>query len=98
MPPRAEDLKNITRFDTAVIDEASQLTEIQLTGVLPYFKKFILVGDQKQLPSVVVQSPLLTATDDPSLNGIGLYDLGDSLFERLYSYMEKNGYDDSYAS
>ena len=94
---RAEDLKNITRFDTAVIDEASQLTEIQLTGVLPYFKKFILVGDQKQLPSVVVQSPLLTATDDPSLNGIGLYDLGDSLFERLYSYMEKNGYDDSYA-
>lgn len=94
---RIGDLIHITRFDTAIIDEASQLTEAQLTGVLPYFKKFVLVGDQKQLPSVVVQSPLLTVTDDARLNGIGLYDLGGSLFERLYSHMEKNGYTDCYS-
>lgn len=41
-------------FDVAIIDEASQLTVPALLGALRFVKRFILVGDEKQLPPLVL--------------------------------------------
>lgn len=41
-------------FDVAIIDEASQLTIPALLGVLRFSRRFILVGDDKQLPPLVL--------------------------------------------
>jgi DNA replication ATP-dependent helicase Dna2 len=42
------------RFDVAIIDEAGQLTVPAILGVLRFAKRFILVGDEKQLPPLVL--------------------------------------------
>ncbi len=41
-------------FDLALIDEASQLTTPALLGALRFAQRFVLVGDQRQLPPLVV--------------------------------------------
>jgi DNA replication ATP-dependent helicase Dna2 len=81
-------LKN---FDIAIIDEASQLLEPQLLYILTQVKKFILIGDEKQLPAVVVTAPERTKVDCPLLQAIGLRDLRHSLFERLLQWSRQNG-------
>jgi DNA replication ATP-dependent helicase Dna2 len=72
-----------TDIDTILVDEASQLTESQISGLLLQFKKFILVGDQNQLPPVVVQHPAFCTTDNTLLTELELHRLDRSLFERL---------------
>jgi DNA replication ATP-dependent helicase Dna2 len=42
------------QFDVAIIDEASQLTIPAILGALRLAKRFILVGDEKQLPPLVL--------------------------------------------
>ncbi|MBR5656563.1 MAG: AAA family ATPase [Prevotella sp.] len=78
-------LFNITRFSLAIVDEASQILEPNIIGLLcrPQIKRFILIGDHKQLPAVVQQSEQESAVDDPLLLSIGLTNCRDSLFERL---------------
>mgnify|MGYP000776015174 FL=1 len=46
--------------------------------------KFVLIGDHKQLPAVVLQSSEQSEVYDESLRTIGLCNLKDSLFERFY--------------
>ena len=77
-------------FSLAVIDEASQILEPHLTGILsachdgrPAIGKFVMIGDHKQLPAVVQQTQDVSRVDDALLNGIGLTDCRLSLFERL---------------
>ena len=41
-------------FDVAIIDEAGQLTVPAILGALRFTKRFILVGDEKQLPPLVL--------------------------------------------
>jgi DNA replication ATP-dependent helicase Dna2 len=41
-------------FDVAIIDEASQLTIPALLGAVRFAKRFILVGDEQQLPPLVL--------------------------------------------
>lgn len=41
-------------FDVAIIDEASQLTLPSVLGALRFAKRFILVGDEQQLPPLVM--------------------------------------------
>src|SRR5207302_10125823 len=41
-------------FDVAIIDEAGQLTIPAILGALRFAKRFILVGDEKQLPPLVL--------------------------------------------
>lgn len=86
------ELFRLKTFDVALIDEATQILEPQLLGLLCMrgasggnaIGKFILIGDHKQLPAVVLQSPEQSEVHDEGLRGIGLYNLKDSLFERLY--------------
>ena len=65
---------------------------------LPHFKRFLLIGDHKQLPAVVVQSPDASKIEDEDLQNIGLYNLRDSLFERMYKRCIKNNWTWAYAS
>lgn len=76
-------------FSLAIIDEASQILEPQIIGLLsathnnqPAIRKFVLIGDHKQLPAVVKQSVTESAADDRVLNAISLTDCRRSFFER----------------
>ena len=89
---RKSDLFDILPPDVLMIDEASQLTEPMVVGLLPGFRKFILIGDQKQLPAVIAQSESRCRINDPELNRAGIVDLRQSLFERLFRLCTKNGW------
>ena len=86
------ELFRLKTFDVALIDEATQILEPQLLGLLcardvagnNAIGKFILIGDHKQLPAVVLQSESQSEVCEECLQSIGLYNLKDSLFERLY--------------
>ncbi len=41
-------------FDVAIVDEAGQLTVPAILGALRFARRFILVGDEKQLPPLVL--------------------------------------------
>jgi DNA replication ATP-dependent helicase Dna2 len=83
-------------FDTLIIDEASQLLEPALVGILPNFKRFILIGDEKQLPAVVTQPMHFCKVEHEELKDIGIDNLSHSLFERLLLNAQKNGWYDAY--
>ncbi len=83
----------IKHFDVAIFDEASQILEPQLLGLLcdqqggvPSIGKFIMIGDHKQLPAVVVQDEESSAVESEQLRSIGLTNCRNSLFERLYNH------------
>ena len=87
-----QDIFRLKSFDVAIVDEATQILEPQLLGLLcnrndegrNTIGKFILIGDHKQLPAVVLQSSVHTKISDELLCSIGITNLKDSLFERLY--------------
>jgi len=60
-------------FDVAVVDEAGQLTEPSTLAIILRAKKFILVGDHKQLPPVIQNQEAIKSG------------FSRSLFERLIS-------------
>ena len=84
-------LFNIKHFDLAIIDEASQILEPNIIGLLTVrhaerraIKRFILIGDHKQLPAVVQQQDTLEAEETNNLlKDIHLLSCANSLFERL---------------
>lgn len=85
-------LLQLKRFDTAILDEASQILEPMLVGMLPAFRRFIMIGDHKQLPAVVMQDKEQSAIKDEMLQEIGLSNRRNSLFERLYRRAQDNGW------
>lgn len=91
-----KDLLHLKKFDTVIIDEASQILEPVLVGLLPHFKKFILIGDHKQLPAVVTQEPEHSTIWQTSLKNIGLHNMRDSLFERLFLRCIENKWDHAF--
>ncbi len=95
---RKPTLKHITSFDLLIVDEASQLLEPHLVGILPAFKKFVLIGDQNQLPAVCSLKEALCQTEEEALNTIGICDLRVSLFERLFLRARKQGWDHAYGT
>ena len=76
-------LFELKSFSMAIIDEASQILEPHLVGLMSRLPKFVLIGDHKQLPAVVQQEPNVSAVHDKQLNDIGLINCRNSLFERL---------------
>lgn len=87
------ELFKLKHFQIAIIDEASQILEPSLIGILSAknvnggnaIDKFILIGDHKQLPAVVLQSEEASKVTSQALNQIGLTNRRNSLFERLYN-------------
>ena len=84
-------LFNIKHFDLVIIDEASQILEPNIVGILTArqeegraIDRFILVGDHKQLPAVVQQQGEADVEETLSvLENIHLSSCANSLFERL---------------
>ena len=84
-------LFTIKHFDLAIIDEASQILEPNIIGLLTVrhaerraIERFVLIGDHKQLPAVVQQQDTLeTEETNNSLKDIHLLSCANSLFERL---------------
>lgn len=91
------ELLQLKSFQRVIIDEASQILEPMLVGLLPQFERFILIGDHNQLPAVVVQDGLASAVEAPELHSLGLNDLRNSLFERLFKRCQENGWHWAYA-
>lgn len=85
-----QDLFKLLKFDMLIVDEASQILEPQIIGILPKCSRFILIGDHKQLPAIVLQDPESSLTDNKELEGIGLINRKNSLFERLFKFCEQN--------
>lgn len=81
----------LKHFQLAIIDEASQILEPQIVGLLTKADKFILIGDYKQLPAVVAQRPQESAVSEPSLQDIALTDCRNSLFQRLIENELRHG-------
>ncbi|MDD2796993.1 MAG: AAA domain-containing protein [Bacteroidales bacterium] len=97
-------LFRLKKFDVAIVDEASQIIEPQLLWLLcakdrngdNALGKFILIGDHKQLPAVVVQSPAESEVHEESLRNIGLTNLREALFERLFRQAKESGQTNCY--
>jgi len=64
-------IKKYGKYDVAIIDEASQVIIPNAIGTIRLAKKFILVGDHKQLPPVIQSEQAK--------------DLSNTLFEELYN-------------
>ncbi len=84
-------LFRLKSFSLAIIDEASQILEPHIIGLLsakspngtPAIGRFIMIGDHKQLPAVVQQTEEDARVLSPLLIDIGLTNCSLSLFERL---------------
>lgn len=86
----ARSLFQLKRFSLAIVDEASQILEPSLLALMSMrhkeesaIRKFVMIGDHKQLPAVVQQRQAESEVSEPQLRGIGLTDCRLSMFERF---------------
>jgi DNA replication ATP-dependent helicase Dna2 len=86
----------LKEFDTVIIDEASQILEPMLAGLLSKFKRRILIGDHKQLPAVVTQDGVDSKINDEKLLQHGFLNTRTSMFERMFHQFKKQGWDHAY--
>ncbi len=86
-------LTSLFHFSLAVIDEASQLLEPGIIGLLASdsIDRFILIGDHKQLPAVVQQPAADSVVSNSLLLDAGITDCRQSLFERLLRHEQRCG-------
>lgn len=86
------------KFETLIIDEASQVLEPQIVGFLKHFKKWIFMGDENQLPAVVQQSVNDSKCNDTILNNLSLENFRESLFYRLKKNAIKKSWNECFGT
>ena len=86
------ELFDLLSFQRVLIDEASQILDPQIVEILSRVPRFIMIGDHKQMPAVVTQHGKWTEVSDSELNEVGVYDLSQSMFERLFLKAENEGW------
>lgn len=86
-------LFDLIKFDVAIIDEASQILEPSLIGLLSRVQKFILIGDHLQLPAIVQQTREESEVHSEQLRNNEIKNFNTSLFERLYTHALKNNWE-----
>lgn len=91
------ELFKLKHFTLAIVDEASQILEPHIIGLLSAhdgerlcIDKFVFIGDHKQLPAVVQQDEEESSVSNDLLSAAGLSDCRLSLFERLYRQHKDN--------
>lgn len=87
---------DIKHFNISIIDEASQILEPQIIGLLPKVDKFIMIGDHKQLSTITLQTKEKAQISESLLNIIELYNCSEALFERLFRICQKKGWTHAY--
>lgn len=90
------ELFDLKKFNIAIIDEASQILEPQIIGLLPMFDKFIMIGDHKQLSTITLQDNNKSSVGSENLNAIELTDCRESYFERIFRVCTKNKWTEVY--
>lgn len=98
------DLFRLKQFNLAIVDEASQILEPHLVGLFsakygedPAIKRWVLIGDHKQLPAVVCQDATDSMVTEPELQAIHLTNCRLSLFERMLNFFKQGkDYDPQY--
>ncbi len=85
-------------FEVAFVDEASQILEPHMLPIYTQGRigRYVLVGDQKQLPAVVKQNRDEAAVSDETLNGLGITNCSESLFCRMLHRFVAAGRTDLY--
>ncbi len=91
------ELMDLYHFGTAIVDEASQIGEAQISGIVAAVERTIFIGDEKQLPGIVAQDPASCRLQHPELERISLRDLGSSMFSRLLERCQTEGWTDAVA-
>jgi len=86
----------LKQFDCLIVDEASQVLEPSIIGLLTKFPKFVMIGDHNQLPAISLQEKGATHLEDNDelSQQIGLVNLSNSYFERMYMLCERNSWND----
>jgi len=87
-----DELFTVKQFHRMVVDEASQILEPQLLGLMAKVDCTVLIGDHKQLPAVVASSSEQTTINQDALKSIGFSDASMSLFERLMRRSKMKGW------
>lgn len=85
-------------FSTLIVDEASQVLDTHIVGLLSQVGRAILIGDQCQLPAVVTQSGSSLRVGTPLLNRLGISNLSQSYFERMVQLYKSNGWKGAYSA
>ncbi|GAB1395953.1 AAA domain-containing protein [Saprospiraceae bacterium] len=83
-------------FACGIVDEASQVLEPTMAGLMSKLPKTILIGDHKQLPSIVTQPEKLSRIEDLRLTSAGFDTLADSLFERMFNRCKEMDWNSAY--
>lgn len=91
------ELFDLKKFDVAIVDEASQILEPQIIGLLPNIDKFIMIGDHNQLPAIVLQKNNASTVQEPELLEAGIINCAHSLFERLLQNCIRNNWTHAHA-
>lgn len=89
---------DLSKFQVAIIDEASQLLFPHIAGIIANVDKFILIGDEKQLPPVILQERFATKVKNEILKSINYDNLSMSYFEFLLKRSRRNGWENSYGT
>ncbi len=90
------EILTIVKFNIAIIDEASQILEPYLINIINEIDKFILIGDEKQLPAIINLDGKDTEVENAKLKDIGISDFKISFFERLLNLCKKNNWNDAF--
>jgi hypothetical protein len=89
------DFVNIGSIDELIVDEASQILENSILGIIARAGKTILVGDQNQLPPITLQTNTGFNLTHPRLQGLFYSDYNQSMMERLNLVCRNKGWNGS---
>jgi DNA replication ATP-dependent helicase Dna2 len=80
----------------AVVDEAAQILEPFIIKIINYSQKYIMIGDEKQLPAIVSQAESNFIIENEMLSEIELKNLSESYFQRMLHNAKKNDWTHSH--
>ena len=92
--PELFQLKNFQRL---IVDEASQILEPQIIGLLTQFDHYCLIGDHHQLPAIVTQPEQKRTYQSQRLRRLGFDQLSESLFARMFRQFVRGKQERNYA-
>jgi hypothetical protein len=88
-----QDFLKMHIVDELIIDEASQIIEASILGLISHVPKVVLIGDQNQLPPIVVQPERQYSFSDPRLQTLQYTSYSQSLLERLFALSKQKSWD-----